>query len=166
MDCSLDDQDRLRFNLSKPVTVVYNGKNMGDNVERVLGHTAWLLEKPDSALDVKEREIKGVSNYSRRAHDCFILYIHILTGPDKLVQTLPSVFLVDHASIGWKCEESSRLSSVTRISRYTISRSQSLAFFCMYYCKHDPANVPLRQFLLLFSLNSVQEKSLDFFFLF
>jgi hypothetical protein len=34
MECSLDDQDRLRFKLSKPVTVVYDSKNMGDNVER------------------------------------------------------------------------------------------------------------------------------------
>ena len=63
MECSLDDQDKLTFKLSKPVTVVYDSKNMGDNVERVLGHIAWLLEevqKPDSALDVKEREIKRV----------------------------------------------------------------------------------------------------------
>ncbi|PKK63104.1 hypothetical protein RhiirC2_855241 [Rhizophagus irregularis] len=51
MECSLDSQDRLKFKLSKPVTVVYDSKNMGDNVERVLGHIAWLLEevqKPDS----------------------------------------------------------------------------------------------------------------------
>jgi hypothetical protein len=63
MECSLDDQDKLAFKLSKPLTVVYDSKNMGDNVERVLGHIAWLLEevqKPDSALDVKEREIKRV----------------------------------------------------------------------------------------------------------
>jgi hypothetical protein len=66
MECSLDDQDRLRFKLSKPVTVVYDSKNMEDNVERVLGHIAWLLEeaqKPDSAHDVgKEREIKRVKS--------------------------------------------------------------------------------------------------------
>jgi len=45
MECSLDNQDRLRFKLSKLVTVVYDSKNMGDNVERVLGHIAWLLEE-------------------------------------------------------------------------------------------------------------------------
>ncbi|GBC03485.1 hypothetical protein RclHR1_05140019 [Rhizophagus clarus] len=58
MECSLDNQDRLRFKLSKPVTVVYDSKNMGDNVERVLGHIAWLLEevqKPDS-LDTQSEE--------------------------------------------------------------------------------------------------------------
>jgi hypothetical protein len=61
MECSLDNQDRLRFKLSKPVTVVYDSKNMGDNVERVLGHIAWLLEevqKPDSDSRSEERVIK------------------------------------------------------------------------------------------------------------
>ncbi|PKK67740.1 hypothetical protein RhiirC2_751334 [Rhizophagus irregularis] len=53
MECSLDDQNRLRFKLSKLVTVVYDSKNMVDNVDRVLGHIAWLLEeaqKADSAV--------------------------------------------------------------------------------------------------------------------
>jgi hypothetical protein len=62
LECSLDEQDRLRFKLSKPVVVVYGTESTESNVERVLGHIAWLLEeaqKPDSALDVdKEREIK------------------------------------------------------------------------------------------------------------
>jgi len=61
MECSLDNQDRLRFKLSKPVTVVYDSKNMGENVERVLGHIAWLLEevqKPDSDSQSEERVIK------------------------------------------------------------------------------------------------------------
>ena len=58
MECSLNNQNRLKFKLSKPVTVVYDSKNMGDNVERVLGHIAWLLEevqKPDS-LDTRSEE--------------------------------------------------------------------------------------------------------------
>ncbi|CAG8547165.1 10409_t:CDS:2 [Cetraspora pellucida] len=61
MECSLDDQDKLVFKLSKPVTVVYDSKNMGENVERVLGHIAWLLEevqKPDSDSQSEERVIK------------------------------------------------------------------------------------------------------------
>ena len=61
MECSLDDQDKLAFKLSKPVTVVYDSKNMGENVERVLGHIAWLLEKvqkPDSDSQSEERVIK------------------------------------------------------------------------------------------------------------
>jgi hypothetical protein len=39
---------------AKPVSVVYDSENMGGNVERVLGHIAWLeeVQKPDSAATV------------------------------------------------------------------------------------------------------------------
>jgi hypothetical protein len=70
MECSLDYQDRLRFKLSKPVTVVYDSKNMGDNVERVLGHIAWLLEevqKPDSDSRSEERVIKRAKSLNKIA---------------------------------------------------------------------------------------------------
>ena len=63
MECSMDDQDRPSFKLSKPVTVVYEDNDLQTKVEKVLEHIVWLLEeaqKPDSALDVKEREIKRV----------------------------------------------------------------------------------------------------------
>ncbi|PKB97884.1 hypothetical protein RhiirA5_432339 [Rhizophagus irregularis] len=59
MECLLDDQDRIRFKLSKPVTAVYDSKNMGDNVERVLRYISWLLEevqKPDSDSRSEERK--------------------------------------------------------------------------------------------------------------
>ena len=61
LECSLDDQDRLRFKLSKPVVVVYKDKNMENMVRKVLGHIAWLLEevqKPDSDSQSEERVIK------------------------------------------------------------------------------------------------------------
>ena len=61
MECSLDDQDKLAFKLSKPTTVVYDSKNMGENVERVFGYIAWLLEevqKLDSDSQSEERVIK------------------------------------------------------------------------------------------------------------
>jgi hypothetical protein len=61
MECSLDDQDRLRFKLSEPVVVVYNDENMENMVKKVLGHIAWLLEevqKPDSDSRSEERVIK------------------------------------------------------------------------------------------------------------
>ena len=65
------DQDKLAFKLSKPVTVVYDSSNMGDNVERVLGHIAWLLEevqKSDSVVNLGgEREIKRVKSSSHLA---------------------------------------------------------------------------------------------------
>jgi hypothetical protein len=70
LECSLDGQDRLRFKLSEPVVVVYKDENMGNMVRKVLGHIAWLLEevqKPDSALDVTEREIKRVRSKSSLA---------------------------------------------------------------------------------------------------
>ncbi|PKK42841.1 hypothetical protein RhiirC2_722784, partial [Rhizophagus irregularis] len=61
MECSLDDQDRLRFKLSEPIVVVYKDENMENMVRKVLGHIAWLLEevqKPDSASQSEERAIK------------------------------------------------------------------------------------------------------------
>ena len=45
MECSLDDQDRLRFKLSEPVVVVYKDENMENMVRKVLGYIAWLLEE-------------------------------------------------------------------------------------------------------------------------
>jgi hypothetical protein len=64
MECSLVNEGKPSFKLPKPVVVVYGTESTEGNVERVLGHIAWLLEeaqKPDSALDVdKEREIKRV----------------------------------------------------------------------------------------------------------
>ncbi|RIA94631.1 hypothetical protein C1645_817677 [Glomus cerebriforme] len=62
MECSLDDEGKPTFKLSKSVTVVYNDEDLQTKVEKVLGHIVWLLEevqKPDSALDIdKDREIK------------------------------------------------------------------------------------------------------------
>ncbi|CAG8683070.1 1524_t:CDS:2, partial [Ambispora gerdemannii] len=58
MECSLDDQDRLRFKLSEPVVVVYKDENVENMVRKILGHIAWLLEevqKPDS--DSREERV-------------------------------------------------------------------------------------------------------------
>ncbi|CAI2176684.1 8177_t:CDS:2 [Funneliformis geosporum] len=52
MECSMDDQDRPSFKLSKPVTVVYEDNNLQKKVEKAFEHVVWLLEeaqKPDSA---------------------------------------------------------------------------------------------------------------------
>jgi hypothetical protein len=67
LECSLDDQERLRFKLSKPIVVVYDSDDMEGMVERVLGHIAWLLDevqKPDSDSRSVEREIKNVRSSS------------------------------------------------------------------------------------------------------
>ena len=61
LECSLDDQERPRFKLSKPIVVVYDSDDMEGMVERVLGHIAWLLDevqKPDSDSRSEERVIK------------------------------------------------------------------------------------------------------------
>ncbi|GBC02322.1 hypothetical protein RclHR1_04570009 [Rhizophagus clarus] len=50
MECSYN-KEKLSFKLSKPVTVVYNDKDLQAKVKKVLGHIAWLLgevQKPDS----------------------------------------------------------------------------------------------------------------------
>jgi len=50
---------------------VYDSKNLGDNVERVLGYIAWLLEKVqklDSAVNLGgEREVKKVKSLNNIA---------------------------------------------------------------------------------------------------
>ncbi|CAB4407107.1 unnamed protein product [Rhizophagus irregularis] len=70
MECSLDNQDRQRFKLSKPVTIIYDSENMGGNVERVLRHIAWLLEEvqkldSDSQTGEGSREIKKAKSLSK-----------------------------------------------------------------------------------------------------
>ncbi|PKK58923.1 hypothetical protein RhiirC2_857575 [Rhizophagus irregularis] len=61
MECSLVNEGKPSFKLSKPVVVVYGTESTEGNVERVLGHIAWLLEeaqKPDSDSQSEERVIK------------------------------------------------------------------------------------------------------------
>src|SRR3954447_4342965 len=60
LECSLDDQDRLRFKLSKPVVVVYGNEDMERNVERVLGHIAWLLEEAQKPVEASQSGVKRV----------------------------------------------------------------------------------------------------------
>ncbi|CAG8579514.1 1120_t:CDS:10 [Ambispora gerdemannii] len=45
VECSLDDQERPRFKLSKLLVIVYENEEMEAIVERVLDHFAWLLEE-------------------------------------------------------------------------------------------------------------------------
>ncbi|GES97741.1 hypothetical protein GLOIN_2v1881079 [Rhizophagus clarus] len=71
MECSLDDQDKLIYKLSKPVTVVYDSESMENMVKKVLGHIAWLLEevqKPELDVNVvNELVIKRVRSSSNLA---------------------------------------------------------------------------------------------------
>ena len=58
MECSLKDQDRLRFKLSESVVIIYNDENMENMVRKVLGHIAWLLEEVQK-LDSDSRSKRG-----------------------------------------------------------------------------------------------------------
>ena len=40
LECSLDDQERLRFKLSKPIVAVYDSEDIKGMVKRVLRHIA------------------------------------------------------------------------------------------------------------------------------
>ena len=44
LECSLDNNQKPKFKLSKPVNVVYGIEDMESQVKKVLGHIAWLLE--------------------------------------------------------------------------------------------------------------------------
>ena len=63
LECSLDDQERPRFKLSKPLVVVYENEDMEAMVERVLGHIAWLLEEVQNPRSqrVEIREFRWIS---------------------------------------------------------------------------------------------------------
>ena len=43
LECSLDEQDKLRFKLSKPVIVVYDNEDMERNVKRILGYCMVIM---------------------------------------------------------------------------------------------------------------------------
>ncbi|RIA96228.1 hypothetical protein C1645_815681 [Glomus cerebriforme] len=62
LESALSNRKRKASEMKKE-NIMRGTESTEGNVERVLGHIAWLLEeaqKPDSALDVKKREIKRV----------------------------------------------------------------------------------------------------------
>ncbi|CAG8664335.1 6216_t:CDS:1, partial [Paraglomus brasilianum] len=58
MECSLDEQERPAFKLSKPVIVAYDDVDMEDKVKRVLSHIVWLLEEVKKADESENRNKK------------------------------------------------------------------------------------------------------------
>ncbi|CAG8594788.1 2716_t:CDS:2 [Paraglomus occultum] len=56
MECSLDEQDRPKFKLSKPVIVVYDDADMKAKVKKVLSHIIWLLEEVQKTAEVSQGE--------------------------------------------------------------------------------------------------------------
>jgi len=49
LECTLDDQEKPSFKLSKPVVVVYEDDDIKVKVEKVLSHIVWLLEEVQKA---------------------------------------------------------------------------------------------------------------------
>ena len=43
LECTLDEQEKPLFKLSKPAVVVYEDEDMKVKVEKVLSHIIWLL---------------------------------------------------------------------------------------------------------------------------
>ena len=53
LECTLDDQEKPSFKLSKPVVVVYEDDDMKVKVEEVLSHIVWLLEEVQKADELE-----------------------------------------------------------------------------------------------------------------
>ncbi|RIA79895.1 hypothetical protein C1645_745621 [Glomus cerebriforme] len=58
IECSLDNEEKSLFKLSKLVVVVYGTESMKGNVKRVLRHIAWLLEEVQKSDPNEERVVK------------------------------------------------------------------------------------------------------------
>ncbi|CAG8598448.1 14055_t:CDS:2, partial [Funneliformis caledonium] len=86
LECSLNNQDKLRFKLSEPVVIVYKDENMENMVRKVLGHIAWLLEevqKSDLALDTVKGNHKllldedmGMKDMTEMLEKCRLLLLY------------------------------------------------------------------------------------------
>jgi hypothetical protein len=53
LECTLDDQEKPSFKLSKPAVVVYEDEDMKVKVEKVLSHIVWLLEEVQKADELE-----------------------------------------------------------------------------------------------------------------
>ncbi|CAG8723671.1 14824_t:CDS:1, partial [Funneliformis caledonium] len=58
LECSLDNEGKPKFKLSKPMVVVYGDEDMEDRVKKVLGHIAWLLEEAQGLDEPKDENPK------------------------------------------------------------------------------------------------------------
>ena len=65
MECTLENERKPVFKLSKPLFVAYEDEGMKDMAEKVLGHILWLLEeaqKPVKAKRVRSGELPKVTD--------------------------------------------------------------------------------------------------------
>ncbi|RGB35366.1 hypothetical protein C1646_759448 [Rhizophagus diaphanus] len=64
MECTLENERKPVFKLSKPLIVAYEDEGMKDMAEKVLGYILWLLEEAQKTVKALEesREIKGTQS--------------------------------------------------------------------------------------------------------
>ena len=64
MECMLDDEGKLMFKLSEPVTVMYKSNNMRIIVEEILGHIVCLLGEAQKLMESGEqsRVVKSIGH--------------------------------------------------------------------------------------------------------
>ncbi|PKC02488.1 hypothetical protein RhiirA5_380939 [Rhizophagus irregularis] len=53
--CSLDNERKPKFKLSKPVVIIYGDEDMENRVKKVLGHIAWLLEEAQKLNELEDK---------------------------------------------------------------------------------------------------------------
>uniref|UniRef100_U9TX99 Crinkler effector protein N-terminal domain-containing protein n=1 Tax=Rhizophagus irregularis (strain DAOM 181602 / DAOM 197198 / MUCL 43194) TaxID=747089 RepID=U9TX99_RHIID len=55
LECSLDNERKPKFKLSKPVVIIYGDEDMENRVKKVLGHIAWLLEEAQKLNELEDK---------------------------------------------------------------------------------------------------------------
>ncbi|CAB4433372.1 unnamed protein product [Rhizophagus irregularis] len=55
LECSLDNERKPNFKLSKPMVIIYGDEDMEDWVKKVLGHIVWLLEEAQRLDELEDK---------------------------------------------------------------------------------------------------------------
>ena len=43
IECTLDNNQKPKFKLSKPVIIIYGDEDIEDRVKKIIGHIVWLM---------------------------------------------------------------------------------------------------------------------------
>ncbi|GBC28605.2 hypothetical protein GLOIN_2v1789859 [Rhizophagus irregularis DAOM 181602=DAOM 197198] len=122
MECSLDDQDRQRFKLLRPVSVVYDSENMGGNKREIKRITVLeagnieikaentrlraelkaKIEELESRVDVttENAKLKELRSWNRISVNHKLKWLTM-----KLSPLLPSCDLIREITIGVRCND-------------------------------------------------------------
>ncbi|PKY49122.1 hypothetical protein RhiirA4_464958 [Rhizophagus irregularis] len=55
LECSLDNERKPNFKLSKPMVIIYGDEDMEDRVKKVLGHIVWLLGEAQRLDELEDK---------------------------------------------------------------------------------------------------------------